>query len=363
MIDDDYELAVATQRGFDAMQEEAFPDLAPSTYAGPAADWVPRIAPSVAGPVTASFSTDGVRLEWKLMSLAPARTARHRCARQHARTCTRAHADARECTRRHAMRGPERERAPGPHAHGHAGMGTVFHVSWAHVANPKRILLKHLAQMVYPHSCSVKWLDTMSALLLVRTEGFEPVPEQLALEQVDRNNTRDLAVVRLGELAQKLQSAPSQQALTDYKGRAVRRMGLPSAGEFRFLVAQLHHAALTPIDGEAGAGDGSEDEDNALYQNWLQTRWKAKTGAALRAQLDPDSPARAAQQAAAEGGEDAGWGAEGAYVCCDLPEAERAKVPLASPRHHAPPLRAPAQLVCLPPRLTGPSCAGCVRGR
>ena len=77
MIDDDYELAVATQRGFDAMQEEAFPDLAPSTYAGPAADWVPRIAPSVAGPVTASFSTDGMRLEWKLMSLAPARTARH----------------------------------------------------------------------------------------------------------------------------------------------------------------------------------------------------------------------------------------------------------------------------------------------
>ena len=249
------------------------------------------------------------------------------------------------------MRGHETARAPGPHAHEPAGMGTVFHVSWAHVANPKRILLKHLAQIVYPHACSVKWLDTMSALLLVRADGLEPVSEQLVLEQVDRNNTRDLAVVRLGELAQKLQSAPSQQALTDYKGRAVRRMGLPSAGEFRFLVAQLHHAALTPIDGEAGAGDGSEDEDNALYQNWLQTRWKAKTGAALRAQLDPDSPARAAQQAAAEGGEDAGWGAEGAYVCCDLPEAERAKVPLASPLLPcpAPPRPRTARLLASPP--------------
>ena len=91
------------------------------------------------------------------------------------------------------------------------------------------------------------WLR--AALLLVRPQNQQDVSEDLALARVDKNNVKDLAVVRSSDLAAALQSAPSHQALQDYRGKTIARMRLPSAGEFRFLVAQLHHVALASVDG------------------------------------------------------------------------------------------------------------------
>jgi hypothetical protein len=192
VIDDDEQLALATQRGLAALQEEAFPELCASTSDAPGPDWRPKLASAAAGSRGGGTGSKSVSTE---------------------------------------------------------GMGTVFHVSWAHVAQPKKIQSKDLAHLLFPYDCAIKWLDPISALLLVRPQNQQDVSEDLALARVDKNNVKDLAVVRSSDLAAALQSAPSHQALQDYRGKTIARMRLPSAGEFRFLVAQLHHVALASVDG------------------------------------------------------------------------------------------------------------------
>jgi hypothetical protein len=120
----------------------------------------------------------------------------------------------------------------------------VLHVSWAHVAKPKKVQTKHLAQLLYPYSCAVKWLDNTSALVLVRPENDAQVSQEVALRAVDANNAKDLAVVTVDEVARMLEEKPTHKNMVDYKGRPVRRMSLPSAGEFRFLVFPAPSCAL-----------------------------------------------------------------------------------------------------------------------
>ena len=82
--------------------------------------------------------------------------------------------------------------APAAAAFSTKGMGAVFHVSMAHIANPKKILTKHLAQLLHPHACAVKWLDGVSALVLVRPDGATPVSCEAALAQIDKNVLADI---------------------------------------------------------------------------------------------------------------------------------------------------------------------------
>ena len=77
--------------------------------------------------------------------------------------------------------------------------------------------------------------------------------------------------------------------------------------------------------------DGDEDGDNRLYENWLETRWKAS--AAMQAMESKSSIVSmntvGAAGAAVGGDTDGGWvqdGAQGAFVCCEVAEEDRAKV-------------------------------------
>lgn len=171
---------------------------------------------------------------------------------------------------------------------------------------------------------AVKWLDGVSALVLVRPDGTTPVSNEVALAQIEKNNTRDLAVVTLEHLATVLQNSPSQQPLVDYKGRPVRRMALPSAGELRFLVAQLHNASLTPVDGDArDHGHDSGDDENRLYENWLQTRWRA--GAAAKGGEGKEGDGTSG--GACRDGDGGGWTDDaGAFVCCEIGEDEKSRL-------------------------------------
>jgi hypothetical protein len=107
VIDDDEELARATERGLAAMaaaaEVEAFPELGGNGYQGPGAGWRPKLAKDELRPPSAS----------------------------------------------------------GAAAFNTKGLGTVLHVSWAHVAKPKKVQTKHLAQLLYPYACAVKWLDSL----------------------------------------------------------------------------------------------------------------------------------------------------------------------------------------------------------
>ena len=210
VIDDDEELARATERGLAAMaaaaEVEAFPELGGSGYQGPGAGWRPKLAKDELRPPSAS----------------------------------------------------------GAAAFNTKGLGTVLHVSWAHVAKPKKVQTKHLAQLLYPYACAVKWLDSNSALVLVRPESDAEVSQEAALSAVDKNNSKGFAVVTLDQIACMLEEKTTHKSMVDYKGRAVRRMSLPSVGEFRFLVAQLHHASLARLDGDSSQARGGDSGLSAL---------------------------------------------------------------------------------------------------
>ena len=61
-----------------------------------------------------------------------------------------------------------------------------------------QVQTKHIAQMLYPYACSVKYLDAVSAVVLVRPESSTAaVTSADALAHIDKHNTKDLAVVTL----------------------------------------------------------------------------------------------------------------------------------------------------------------------